>query len=417
MKFLLKQIHKNDHLFQKGGKLERLHPVWEAQNTFLFTPPIKTKNGPHVRDSIDLKRLMITVVVALVPATLFGIYNAGYQQLLAIGHIPLDAAVSALSTDQHLTIMLHGAALVLPIILVSYAVGGIWEAVFSVVRKEPISEGFLVTGLLFPLTLPATIPLWQVAIGISFGVVIGKEIFGGTGMNILNPALTARVFLFFSFPTDISGEEPWIALNNPLLGVAGQSAVDGFSGATALLVAAAPDVTNPIQAMSNFGYAGSHFSLESMFIGFIPGSIGETSTLACLIGAAILIITGVGSWQIMVSTVIGAVAMAAFLNMFAGPDLPSMLALPPEYHLVMGGFMFGTVFMTTDPVSAAQTTLGKYIYGALIGILCVLIRVWNPAYPEGMMLAILFMNIFAPLIDHYVVEGNIKRRLQRAEAK
>ena len=411
MKFLLKQIHKNDHLFQKGGKLERLHPLWEAQNTFLFTPPLKTQNGPHVRDSIDLKRLMITVVVALIPATIFGIYNAGYQQLLAQGVIKLsEGGFSTMTGDQHLQALISGATLVLPIILVSYAVGGLWEGVFSVIRRHPISEGFLVTGLLFPLTLPATIPLWQVALGISFGVVIGKEIFGGTGMNILNPALTARVFLFFSFPTDISGEEPWIA-------VASDAAVDGFSGATALLIAAAPDVTNPIQALSNFGYSGANFSLENMFLGFIPGSIGETSTLAILIGAAILIITGVGSWQIMVSTVLGAVGMAFFLNQFAGPDLPSMLALRPEYHLVMGGFMFGTVFMTTDPVSAAQTTMGKWIYGLLIGMLCVLIRVWNPAYPEGMMLAILFMNIFAPLIDHYVVEGNIKRRLQRAEAK
>tara|TARA_B100001939_G_scaffold336638_2_gene340000 strand:- start:20465 stop:21700 length:1236 start_codon:yes stop_codon:yes gene_type:complete len=411
VKFLLKQIHKHDHLFQKGGKLERLYPLWEAQNTFLFTPPLKTHNGPHVRDSIDLKRLMITVVVALIPATIFGIYNAGYQQLLAEGVVKLsEGGFSAMTTDQHLQALISGAILVLPIILVSYAVGGIWEVVFSIVRRHPVSEGFLVTGLLFPLTLPATIPLWQVAIGVSFGVVIGKEIFGGTGMNILNPALTARVFLFFSFPTDISGEEPWIA-------VASNAAVDGFSGATALLIAAAPDVTDPIQALSNFAYSGANFSLENMFLGFIPGSIGETSTLAILIGAAILIITGVGSWQIMVSTVLGAVGMAFFLNQFAGPDLPSMLALPPHYHLVMGGFMFGTVFMTTDPVSAAQTTMGKWIYGLLIGILCVLIRVWNPAYPEGMMLAILFMNIFAPLIDHYVVEGNIKRRLQRAEAK
>lgn len=417
MKFLLKQIHKHDHLFQKGGKLERLYPLWEAQNTFLFTPPLKTKNGPHVRDSIDLKRLMITVVVALIPATIFGIYNTGYQQLVALGQVPFDVAVGALTVDQHINILIHGAVLVLPIIVVSYAVGGIWEVVFSIVRRHPVSEGFLVTGLLFPLTLPATIPLWQVALGVTFGVVIGKEIFGGTGMNILNPALTARVFLFFSFPTDISGEEPWIALDNTLLGLTGQSAVDGFSGATALLVAAAPEVTNPIGALSNFSYPAVNFSLENMFLGFIPGSIGETSTLAILIGAAILIITGVGSWQIMAGTILGAVGMAFFLNQFAGPDMPSMLALPPHYHLVMGGFMFGTVFMTTDPVSAAQTGKGKWIYGLLIGILCILIRVWNPAYPEGMMLAILFMNIFAPLIDHYVVEGNVKRRLQRAEAK
>lgn len=409
MKFLLNQIKKYDHHFQKGGKLERLHPLWEAQNTFLFTPPEKTHHGPHVRDSMDLKRLMITVVVALIPCTLFGIYNAGYQKFLASGAItkmPLDHLAMA----QHLDIFIAGAILVLPIIIVSYAVGGIWEVIFSIVRKHPVSEGFLVTGLLFPLTLPATIPLWQVAVGISFGVVIGKEIFGGTGMNVLNPALTARVFLFFSFPIDISGDKVWIA------NTAGH-VVDGFSGATALLIAAAPEVTDPIHALTHFSYSQADFSLHNMFMGFIPGSIGETSTLMCLIGAAVLILTGVGSWRIIVSTIVGAIGMASFLNLFAGPGLPSMLALPPQYHLVMGGFMFGAVFMATDPVSAAQTTAGKWIYGLLVGMLCVLIRVWNPAYPEGMMLSILFMNIFAPLIDYFVVEGNVKRRLRRAEAK
>jgi Na+-transporting NADH:ubiquinone oxidoreductase subunit B len=407
VKFLLKQIKKNDHLFEKGGKLERLYPLWEAQNTFLFTPPLKTKHGPHVRDSIDLKRLMITVVVALIPVTLFGIYNAGFQQALANGGLT-RSGLGALDLMGHLNVFIEGAILVLPIILVSYAVGGIWEAAFSIIRKHPISEGFLVSGLLFPLTLPPTIPLWQVALGISFGVIIGKEIFGGTGMNILNPALTARVFLYFSFPVDISGDKVWIAH--------GADVVDTFSGATALLISADPSTVNPIQAMNNFGYSQADFSFSSLFYGLIPGSIGETSALLILIGAVILLATGVGSWQIMLSTVVGAVGTAAFLNLFASESLPSMLAVPPHYHLVMGGFLFGTVYMTTDPVSAAQSTTGKYIYGLLIGVLTVLIRVLNPAYPEGIMLAILFMNIFAPLIDHYVVEGNIKRRLQRAEA-
>lgn len=413
MKFLLKLLEKQDHLFHKGGKLEKLFPLWDAQSTFLFTPAEVTEKGPHVRDSIDLKRLMITVVMALIPPTLFSFYNTGYQMALAYGE------QDVLSFWQ---IFANGAIANLPIILVSYATGGLWEGLFAVIRRHKISEGFLVTGLLFPLTLPSTIPLWQVAVGVSFGVVIGKEVFGGTGMNVMNPALTGRVFLFFSFPADISGAKVWIREFHPerfpyldgfMFHDASRSLVDGYSGATALLaVADTPVGGNPLAALSNGGFA--NFEFLDLFIGLVPGSMGETSALACLLGAAILILTGVGSWQIMVSTLVGGFGMAYVLNLVAGPSLPGFLALPPLYHLVMGGFMFGAVYMATDPVSAAATTGGKYIYGLLIGMLCILIRVWNPAYPEGMMLAILFMNIFAPLIDHFVMRRNISRRLKRA---
>ena len=402
MKFILNHFKSLEHHFEKGGKLERFQPLFEAGYTIHFTPNILTKKGPHVRDSMDLKRLMITVVVALVPCLIFGIFNAGYQSLKASGAI-IDA------DPANIAIWLEGALLVLPIVITSYAVGGIWEALFAVVRKHPVSEGFLVTGMLFPLTCPPDIPLWMVAVGMSFGIVIGKEIFGGTGMNILNPALTARVFVFFAFPADISGDKVWIAHE------AGQ-VVDGFSGATALLVAANVTGTeNTASVLSSFQY--SDFSLWNLFYGLVPGSIGETSTLMILIGAVILIVTGVGSWQIMAAVIGGALITSAGLNLVAGPDLPGFLNLPPHYQLVMGGFMFGTVFMATDQVSAAATGTGKWVYGFLIGFMTVIIRIWNPAYPEGMMLAILFMNIFAPLIDHYVVQANINRRMKRATAQ
>lgn len=402
MKFLLKLLEKQDHHFQKGGKFEKLHALWDAQSTFLFTPAEVTTGGPHIRDKLDLKRLMITVVVALLPCVFFAFYNAGYQAALAAGTFPLVPQLS-----DHLQIFINGALLCAPIILVSYAVGGFWEALFVSVRGHKMTEGFLVTGILFPLTLPVTIPLWQVAIGISFGVVIGKEIFGGTGMNILNPALTARVFLFFAFPIEISGDRVWISH--------GKDVVDGFSGATALAVAAAtPRGGDAALFLSQNQF--SDFSLWNLFIGLVPGSIGETSALACLLGALVLILTGVGSWQIMVSVIAGGAVTAWGLNYVAGPNLPGYLSLPPLYHLFMGGFMFGAVFMATDPVSAASTGRGKYIYGFLVGALAITIRIWNPAYPEGMMLAILFMNIFAPLIDHFVIQGNIKRRLKRATA-
>jgi Na+-transporting NADH:ubiquinone oxidoreductase subunit B len=357
-----------------------------------------------------MKRLMIIVVLALLPPTLFGMYNTGYQSAKALG------ILEALTPWQ---LFVNGGAVVLPIIVVSYLVGGIWELLFAIVRKHPISEGFLVTGLLFPLTLPPTIPLWQVAVGISFGVVIGKEIFGGTGMNVLNPALTGRVFLFFSFPASISGDKVSIMHDAHRLIYGGAGAgdvIDGFTGATTLLTAAlAPTGSNIIDELSKAGF--HDFSLMNLFLGFIPGSIGETSTLAILIGAIIMLITGVASWEIIASVFAGGFVGAAFLNLVATPALPPMLSLPPLHHFFIGGFALGAVYMATDPVSAAQTKSGKYIYGFLIGIFTVMIRVWNPAYPEGMMLSILLMNVFAPLIDYFVLKRNIARRLRRATAE
>ncbi len=395
MQFLKDLLHSKEHLFLKGGKLEKFYPLYEAKESFLFTPRTVTDTNVHVRDSLDSKRLMITVVIALIPCLLFGAYNVGFQEAKAAGE----------AVDNWLPLFMNGMITIMPIIVTSYAVGGIWEVLFAVTRGHEINEGFLVTGLLFPLTLPPTIPLWQVAMGISFGVVVGKEIFGGTGMNVLNPALTARALLYFSYPVQISGDKVWI-LTNP------EKMVDGFSGATALSVAAstAPGSTAG-ETLQAFSY--SSFDTASLFYGLIPGSIGETSALCILIGAAILILFGVGSWKIMAAVAIGAAGTAFGLNALAGPNLPGILSLTPADHLVTGGLLFGAVFMATDPVSAARTETGKWIYGILIGILTILIRVWNPAYPEGAMLAILFMNIFAPLIDHYVVQANVKRRMNR----
>ncbi len=395
MKFLHELFQKNEHHFQKGGKWEKLFPLYEAQESFIFTPKTVTTGAVHVRDSLDSKRMMSMVILALLPCILFGAYNVGLQTALAEGA----------DTSNVVGLFSQGLIKILPIIVVSYAVGGFWEVVFAVVRKHEINEGFLVTGILFPLTLPATIPLWQVAVGVSFGVVIGKEIFGGTGMNVLNPALTARAFLYFAYPVQISGDRVWIPT--------GEQVVDGFSGATPLAIAAAtPNGGSVTEALTNFSYQA--YDLKNMFIGTIPGSIGETSALACLIGAVILFICGVGSWRIIVSVIGGTALMAWILNLAAGPDMPGILSTTPLEHLCMGGLMFGAVFMATDPVSASRTNSGKYIYGFMIGALTVLIRAWNPAYPEGAMLAILFMNIFAPLIDHFVVQRNIKRRLSRA---
>ncbi|HDR03992.1 MAG TPA: NADH:ubiquinone reductase (Na(+)-transporting) subunit B, partial [Candidatus Marinimicrobia bacterium] len=327
-------------------------------------------------------------IIAIIPALLFGAYNVGAQMMLADG--VKDFSV--------LAAFIKGFLKILPIIIVSYAVGGFWEVLFAVVRKHEINEGLLVTGILFPLVLPPSIPLWQVAVGISFGVVVGKEIFGGTGMNVLNPALTARAFLFFAYPGNISGDKVWVAS-------------DAFTGATPLSVSAAAEQgRNAVDALCNYGY-----DFMTMFNGHVPGSIGETSALAILIGAVFLLVTRVGSWRIMLATVLGAVGTAALMNLLSGPNINAMLSIPPHYHLVMGGFLFGTVFMTTDPVSAAATNTGKWLYGLLIGVMVILIRSVNPAYPEGMMLAILFGNVFAPLFDYYVVQANIKRRLKRAQ--
>lgn len=399
MKALDKFFEKLAPKFEKNGKYEKFYYLFEAASTIFLWTNARTQKAPHVRDPLDLKRFMMVVVFALTPATLFGIYNIGYQHFLALGE-----------QASFLEMFWFGLIKMMPIIIVSYAVGGFWEVLFSIVRKHEVNEGFLVTGLLFPLVLPPTIPLWQVAVAVSFGVVIGKEVFGGTGMNILNPALTARAFVFFAYPGKISGDKVWTAIDT-----AKDKVVDSFSGATPLLVASNTEAGNSaVQALQSSATHFGDFSWWNMFVGLIPGSIGETSALMALIGAVILIVTGVGSWRIIVSVIVGGFAMAALFNLLAGPTSTGMFTLPAHYHLVMGGFAFGAVFMATDPVSAAQTNTGKWIYGVAIGMLAILIRTVNPAYPEGMMLAILFMNIFSPLIDYYVVKGNMKRRLSRA---
>lgn len=404
MKFLHKILEKQRPMFEKGGKLEKLYYLFEAGETFMFSPSSTAKNkGVQIRDAIDLKRMMMTVVIAMVPCLIWGMFNVGYQHNVATGQ-----ETTFFSIDN----LLFGARWVLPIVLVAYAAGGLIEAVFAVIRKHPINEGFLVTGMLIPLIVPPTIPLWQVALATVFGVVVGKEIFGGTGMNILNVAMTSRAFLYFAYPLQISGDV-WTQL-------AGDETVNGFSGATALAVANNTSIEGTKTVVEGLNQANSalaapfsdgFFSFQNMLIGGIPGSIGETSTLMALIGALILIATGVGSWKIIVSVFAGAFAMGTIFNL-AGAN--EFMNLPAHYHLVMGGLAFGAVFMATDPVSASQTEVGKWIYGLLIGMLTVLIRVVNPAYPEGIMLAVLFMNVFAPLIDFYVVQANKKRRLSRA---
>lgn len=401
MKFLRKTLDKVEPLFEKGGKLERLYPAYEAADTFLYTPGHRTRTGPHVRDGIDLKRLMIMVVIALVPATLFGMWNVGFQHYRATtdwaagpGDAPFFEA------------LLYGALKFLPVYAVTIVVGGTIEAIFSVVRKHEINEGFLVTSLLFPLTLPPDIPLWQVALGIAFGVVIGKEVFGGTGMNILNPALTARIFLYFAYAPDISGDKVWVSGSGVPAGTEG-AWIDGATGATPLGYFALNGADTAGMAAEN----SLHISWMDAFMGWIPGSMGETSTVACLIGAAILIFSKVGSWRIMLSCLLGMVSLTLLFNALTPADDPGhYLALPPQWHFVIGSFAFGSVFMATDPVSAAQTNTGRWIYGFMIGALTVLVRVLNPAYPAGIMLAIVFMNVFAPLIDHYVMKANIRRR-------
>ena len=392
-------------LFEKGGKFERLYPLFEAGDTFSRTPGDVTKGAPHVRDSIDQKRLMIFVIYALTPCILFGIWNAGHQFNT---HNNVEGAT-------FLTDMIRGSLMVLPIIFTSYLVGGICEVTFSLIRRHEINEGFLVSGMLFPLTLAPTTPLWQVALGIAFGIVIGKEIFGGVGYNVLNPALTGRAFLFFAYPAQISGDQVWVGsasqapLVNQLMGYS-STATDGVTMATPLGVAAASDgATSAQAALSDAGY-----TLTNMISGVIPGSIGSTSVIAILLGLGYLMITGVASSRIIFSGIAGAAAMGALFNVLPLND--SLAQLPFYYHIVMGGFLFGIVFMATDPVSAAASNRGKIIYGFLIGVLTVIIRVANPAYPEGIMLAILFMNVMAPMIDHYVVQGHIKQRTKLARA-
>ena len=369
--------------FEEGGKLGAFKSVYDGFDTFLFVPDAVTKKGAHIRDAIDLKRTMSVVVLALVPALLFGIYNTGYQHFLSLG--------------QEVTfweIVSHGLIKVLPLVIVSYAVGLGIEFAVAQMRKHEINEGFLVSGMLIPLIVPVDTPLWMVAVATAFAVIIGKEIFGGTGMNIWNPALITRAFLFFAYPSKMSGDYVWISGLS-----SGEGVVDGFSGATPLANAAA-------------GLTEKLPSVSDMFFGFIPGSIGETSTLAILIGAVLLIATGIASWKIMLSTVLGGLTMGLIFNAFAVNSFMEMSAIN---HLMLGGFAFGAVFMATDPVSGSQTETGKWIYGFLIGMFAILIRVFNPAYPEGMMLAILLMNTFAPLIDHYVVQSNIRRRMKRVK--
>ena len=403
MKFLRDLLDKQKPLFEKGGKLEKFYYAFEAGETFMFSPKHTTGiKGAQVKDAIDLKRMMITVVIAMIPCLLFGMYNTGHQHLLATGGTAglWENFGEKLGT---------GAFLVLPIVLVAYAAGGIVEAIFAIVRKHPINEGFLVTGMLIPLVVPATTPLWQVALATAFAVVIAKEVFGGTGMNVLNVAMTARAFLYFAYPAQISGDQVWTYLGDKM-------PVDGFSGATALSVvynAGVDGTQTAVEALAshNTVLGSGLFEFTNLFIGWIPGSIGETSTLMALVGALILIATGVASWKIIFSGFAGAYIMGFVMNLFA---VNEYMALPPQYHWVMGGLAFGIVFMATDPVSAAQTETGKWIYGLLIGMLTVIIRVTNPAYPEGIMLAVLFMNVFAPLIDYYVVKANKTRRLQRA---
>lgn len=387
-------------LFTKGGRFEKYVAVFEMVDTFLYSPSDTTRTAPHVRDGIDLKRLMMYVVVALIPCILWSWFNTGYQanlalaqmgtvkegwrrELLAALNIGFDAGSIVADT-------VHGFLYFLPIYLVALLVGGLWEMLFATVRHKEINEGLLVTSMLFALTLPPDMPLWMVALGISFGVVIGKEIFGGTGKNFLNPALTGRAFLFFAYPAEITGDRVWVA-------------VDGYSGATPLSL-------GKIGGME--AIAGGGYTWWNAFIGLMPGSLGETSTLACLIGAAFLIYTRVGSWRIILGVFLGMVGSALLFNA-VGSDTNPMMAMPWYWHLVLGGFAFGMVFMATDPVSAAMTTAGRWIFGLLIGFMTVLIRVVNPAFPEGIMLAILFANIFAPLIDHAVIQLNIRRRLRR----
>ena len=401
MKFLRNILDKQKPKFQKDGKFEKFHYLFEAAETFLYVPNLVTKKkGVQVKDMIDLKRMMMTVVVAMIPCLLFGIWNVGHQHFIAVG-----------TTASFFEKIIIGSKVVLPIVLVSYTAGGLVEVIFSTIRKHPINEGFLVSGMLIPLIMPPTIPLWQVALATVFSILIAKEVFGGTGMNILNVALTARVFLYFAYPSDISGDV-WTYYGDKT------ELISGYSGATPLALGATTvDGTNTEEVIllfdqySNTINQDGFYSFINMFIGIIPGSIGETSTLMCLIGALILILTGVGSWKIILSVFIGSYFMSFIFNLIG---LNQFMLLPPEYHLVIGGLAFGAVFMATDPVTAAQTERGKWIYGFLIGVLTIIVRLFNPAYPEGIMLAVLFMNVFAPYIDHYVVLANKKRRLNRA---
>ncbi|QLF93050.1 NADH:ubiquinone reductase (Na(+)-transporting) subunit B [Pseudomonas sp. ABC1] len=395
-------LDKIEHHFEKGGKYEKFYALYEAMDTFLYRPGSVTRTTAHVRDGIDLKRMMITVWLCTFPAMLFGMWNVGYQANMVYAQSPellaaqagwrfdLVGALGGFDASSVWDNFIQGAAYFLPIYLTAFVVGGFWEVLFASIRRHEVNEGFFVTSVLFALILPPSIPLWQVALGISFGVVIGKEIFGGTGKNFLNPALVGRAFLFFAYPAQISGEEVW-------------TSVDGFAGATALNTAAASGVQ---------GLVDSGLTWTQAFLGMMPGSIGETSTVAILLGGVFLLVTKIASWRIVTGVLLGMIATASLFNAI-GSDTNSLFAMPWYWHLVTGGFAFGMIFMATDPVSASMTNTGKWIFGIIIGLLVTVIRVVNPAFPEGMMLAILFGNLCAPLIDHYVVQANIKRRLAR----
>lgn len=383
MKFVRDFLDKIKPNFEKGGKFPWLHSTFDAFETFAFVPKTTTTSGAHFRDAMDMKRTMTMVILALMPALLFGTYNIGFQHFHSI-----NPELSFF--EDFWGNLLYGAIKILPIIVISYVVGLSIEFGFAQWRKHDVNEGFLVTGMLIPLVMPPDVPLWQVALATAFAVVIGKEVFGGTGMNFLNPALLARAFLFFAFPSSMSGDNVWIA-----------EKADAFSGATPL-------------AEMMIGANLPSTSFWDMLLGIMPGSIGETSSIAILLGAAFLLITGIGSWRIMLSVFMGGALMGLTFNLFGSNPYTQ---IPFYYHYVMGGFMFGAVFMATDPVTAAQTNKGKWIYGILIGVMAVLIRVVNPAYPEGMMLAILLLNVFAPLIDYYIVDANIRKRMKRWKIK
>ena len=388
IKFLRKILDANAHRFENNGVLKKLYPLYEATDTILFSTDEVTKSGPHIRDSIDIKRVMILVVIALIPLYIFGAMNVGVQNGISMG-------VERTNWEQ----FWFGFDKIIPIILVVFITGAFWEILFAVVRQHPISEGFLVTCALIPLVMPASIPLWQVSIATSFGIVIGKEIFGGVGMNIFNPALVARAFLFFTYPGRISGDKVWVI------------GPDGYSGATALSVPAA-EVNQHAVSLLN-GVTQFDYSWWNMLVGWIPGSIGETSKLLIIMGAIFLAITKIANWRVMAGSLIGLGVTAYLTNLMAPFSSNTMLSLPAHYHLVMGGFLFGMAFMATEPVTGCHTNQGRWVYGILFGMLTVIVRAINPAYPEGTMLAILLLNAFAPLIDWFVIQSNIKRRVAR----
>ncbi len=400
MKSLAEISKKAGRHFQEGSRLHRWYPLYEALDSFLFGSSRTASAAPHVRDSIDLKRIMLTVIIALLPCVLMALWNTGLQAntaLLSMGMSLPDGWRSGIMANvgcdpaSLVSNIVHGSLYFFPVYLVTLAVGSFWEGVFNLVRGHEFSEAFLVTSLLFALTLPPTIPLWQVAAGISFGVIFGKEVFGGVGQNFMNPALVARAFIFFAYPAQMSGDTIWTGL-------------DGITSATALSQIAA---AGPVDAMN-----GLNVTWLQSFLGSVPGSMGETSTLACLFGALVLLATGIASWRIMLAMLLGGLACSTFFWLRQNGVNP-MYAIPPHWHLVLGGFAFGLVFMATDPVSAAHTRTGQWLYGLLIGFLAILIRVANPAYPEGVMLAILLGNVFAPLFDYFVIQENIKRRRLR----